>query len=252
MALTGLVLPLEIRSVTGGAFIANSFDYQAINRLAASGVAQHVARQFFPDPEVANECSGPVSQMYRLPGSASGTFFASPSAIMWSGVNSTEPCLAAGSDGVPGSGSPSLLLTFDVTAASGEFEIDTCCVRPANHLAYGICGTYDCLLPAFTKGVITIACHCPCWADPHCDSIPNVQDVVATVDVAFRGGTPTFDLSCWKGNPAERTDLSCDGVSTVIDVVRMVDVAFRGYDPATRICDPCLCDPYPTSCPPLP
>lgn len=92
-------------------------------------------------------------------------------------------------------------------------------------------------------------CLCPCHGDPVCDSVPNVQDVVATVNVAFRGAAPTFDPTCVQGNPAERTDLNCDGVTTVQDVVRMVNVAFRGADPSTQICDPCACSPYPTNCP---
>ena len=84
-------------------------------------------------------------------------------------------------------------------------------------------------------------CSCPCHGDPICDGVPNLQDVVATVNVAFRGYPSVFDPQC----PRERTDVgggpqgSCDGVTTVLDVVRMVNVAFRGYDPATEFCDPC-------------
>ncbi|MEW5702079.1 MAG: hypothetical protein AB1792_07620 [Candidatus Zixiibacteriota bacterium] len=79
------------------------------------------------------------------------------------------------------------------------------------------------------------ACHCPCHADPKCDSISNVQDVVQTVNVAFRGDTPVFDPLC----PRERTDVNCDSVSTVVDVVKMVSVAFRGWGPDTTFCAPC-------------
>jgi len=89
---------------------------------------------------------------------------------------------------------------------------------------------------------------CPCHGDPLCDSVTNIQDVVATVNVAFRGGAPVVDPLC-PHSPGGRTDLNCDGVATVVDVVRMVNVAFRGYDPATQICNPCACNPYPTNCP---
>ncbi|MEW5702234.1 MAG: hypothetical protein AB1792_08400 [Candidatus Zixiibacteriota bacterium] len=78
-------------------------------------------------------------------------------------------------------------------------------------------------------------CSCPCQGDPLCDSITNVQYVVLTVNVGFRGVAPVFDPEC----PRERTDVNCDGVTTVIDVVKMVEVAFRGADPAVEFCHPC-------------
>jgi len=79
------------------------------------------------------------------------------------------------------------------------------------------------------------ACSCPCHGDPQCDSVANVQDVVQTVNVAFRGAAPVFDPQC----PKQRTDVNCDGYSTVQDVVKVVNVAFRGANPATEFCDPC-------------
>ncbi|MEW5702074.1 MAG: SBBP repeat-containing protein [Candidatus Zixiibacteriota bacterium] len=78
-------------------------------------------------------------------------------------------------------------------------------------------------------------CFCPCHGDPQCDSVANVQDVVQTVNVAFRGSAPAFDPNC----PRERTDVNCDGFSTVQDVVKVVNVAFRGANPTTEFCDPC-------------
>jgi len=78
-------------------------------------------------------------------------------------------------------------------------------------------------------------CSCPCHGDPQCDGVHNVQDVVQTVNVAFRGYAPVFDPQC----PYERTDVNCGGFSTVQDVVKMVNVAFRGANPATEFCDPC-------------
>ncbi|MEW5702166.1 MAG: thrombospondin type 3 repeat-containing protein [Candidatus Zixiibacteriota bacterium] len=78
-------------------------------------------------------------------------------------------------------------------------------------------------------------CSCPCHGDPQCDGIANVQDVVQTVNVAFRGAPAVFDPNC----PRERTDANCDGFSTVQDVVKAVNVAFRGASPATEFCDPC-------------
>jgi len=78
-------------------------------------------------------------------------------------------------------------------------------------------------------------CACPCHGDPQCDGVTNVQDVVKTVDVAFRGAARVFDPNC----PRQRTDVNCDGVTSVVDVVKEVNVAFRGANPATQFCDPC-------------
>ena len=82
----------------------------------------------------------------------------------------------------------------------------------------------------------TSFCQCDCHADPVCDGVATVQDVVKTVGVAFRGDLPVIDTDCAH---AGRTDVNCDGVTTIIDVVRMVNVAFRGYDRAAQFCYPC-------------
>jgi hypothetical protein len=81
-------------------------------------------------------------------------------------------------------------------------------------------------------------CACDCHADPVCDAvISNVQDVVATINVAFRGASAIVDpnASC----PYETTDVNCDAVTSVLDVVKVVNVAFRGANPGTEYCDPC-------------
>ena len=79
-------------------------------------------------------------------------------------------------------------------------------------------------------------CACPCWADPQCDGVRStVQDVVKTIDVAFRAVAPVIDPLC----PRQRTDVNCSGATDVQDVVRVVDVAFRSATPASRFCDPC-------------
>lgn len=82
----------------------------------------------------------------------------------------------------------------------------------------------------------TPGCSCPCHADPECDAMTNVLDVVRAVRVAFRGGAPVFDPSC----PYERTDVNCSGFTDVIDVVKFVNVAFRGGSPILQFCHPCI------------
>lgn len=81
-------------------------------------------------------------------------------------------------------------------------------------------------------------CGCDCHGDPVCDAvIANVQDVVALINVAFRGGAPLPDPN--GACPYESTDTNCDTFTSVVDVVKIVNVAFRGADPAVEFCDPC-------------
>ncbi len=83
----------------------------------------------------------------------------------------------------------------------------------------------------------TIACACNCHADPQCDGVTDVLDVVHTVNVAFRGAASMPDPNplC----PVETTDADCSGATDVVDVVRIVNVAFRGFSAASQFCDPC-------------
>lgn len=83
-----------------------------------------------------------------------------------------------------------------------------------------------------------VQCSCACLADPHCDSINDVLDVLRIVDVAFRGLTEETDPS-----PFCRfvtTDVDCSATTDVVDVVKMVNVAFRSANAATEFCNPCL------------
>ena len=80
-------------------------------------------------------------------------------------------------------------------------------------------------------------CACDCHADPQCDSVTNVLDVVQGVNVAFRGQPDIVDPNA--NCPYTTTDATTDGVTNVLDVVRLVNVAFRGGDPAIEFGDPC-------------
>lgn len=82
------------------------------------------------------------------------------------------------------------------------------------------------------------SCACDCHNDPVCDAvISNVQDVVATINVAFRGGAALIDPNA--NCPYEQSDVNCDTFTSVLDVVLVVNVAFRGFNPATTYCVAC-------------
>lgn len=106
-------------------------------------------------------------------------------------------------------------------------------------------GGYECAIaPGEYQATLELACDCQCHADPgelpapdYCNGIVNIQDVVAIVNIAFRGTEPSPDpiSTC----PVARADVNCTGFVNVQDVVAVVDVAFRGGVPAEVFCDPC-------------
>lgn len=77
-------------------------------------------------------------------------------------------------------------------------------------------------------------CDCHCHADPTCDGVTDVLDVVGVVNEAFRGGLAVADATC---PHKSRDDFNCDCVVDVLDVVLVVTQAFRGGTAA--VCDPC-------------
>ena len=249
--LLALVLPLEIREIDPGSYIANSLDFDTVSsgRVGQSGLMDFWGCQYSDSFSQTFDCSGPLSHTFA-PGSPTPpeSFFTNPSGIFWHGVNAFGPCLEPGSDGSPGNGNPSFRITFDVTSTPGAFEIDTCCFAPLNSLAFVatsggavICDFANYLeqIPSFTKGIVTISsgCHCDCHADPECDGVTNIVDAVIIVDVAFRGGSPRPDPN--PACPFEMTDVNCDGKTDILDVVTLIAVGFRGGNPAELFCDPC-------------
>lgn len=162
------VLPLELRSVTPGSFITMSLSVTTPgnNRVGQSPLG--AAGQNWPAASVTSnkyavpstpECSTTPGRSYGV--SAPQVDFVSPDAVLYATVSTGDAlsgeriALDPGSD-PPGTANASFLLTFDVTNVLGSFEIDTCCVGPANHLTFvDVPQTY--VVPAFTKGVITIA-----------------------------------------------------------------------------------------------
>jgi hypothetical protein len=232
----GISLPLEFRVVTPGSFITDSIGVQREGRLAATSIIQLHLR-LYPEPNPDNVCSGPVSRTYTDIAGSFEDFFTSPDAIWWAGLSNSSfgPFLEPGSDGEPGTGIPSLKLTFGVSEVPGSFEIDTCCTTPMNHIGYSSMD-FEAIIPRFIKGVITIApCNCTCHTDPQCDGNPDVFDVVASVNVAFRNVTSIKSTFC----PYEQTDADCDGDTDVIDVVKFVNVAFRNADAGVEFCEGC-------------
>ncbi len=122
----------------------------------------------------------------------------------------------------------------NISAGLPDSELNVLELDPAGPSAGVYLGTHQTGL--FKGPYSTGVCTCPCATDPQCDGIfSNVQDVVVTVNVAFRGSAPVFDAGC----PNERTDVDASGFTNVTDVVRVVNVAFRGASVTSQYVSPC-------------
>jgi hypothetical protein len=224
-----LSIPLEIRSIDDGSYISDSLVFTVQGRVGQSGLMDFTILRYYGTPAVENSCSGPNANSYVT---ESPIDFVSPDGVLWLGATGLIG-LPTGADGEPGSGTPSFTLNFATTSVVGSFEIDTCCMTPANHIFY-LDQSSGFIIP-FTKGVVTIIdCACPCQGDPVCDSTSDVLDVVAAVNEAFRGAAAVADSQC---PHISRVDINCDCVVDVLDVVGIVNRAFRGA--AASPCNPC-------------
>lgn len=249
-SLGGMILPLEIRSVTPGSFISGDIEFKKQGRLLQSWgtIGVWPLEYYYPATLPSIACSGPLSGTYDSNEVLQPPMtFVSPSGFLWGTLACDANCLPPGDDGLPGIGNPSLILSFGVTGVPGTFEIDTCCVAPGNHLSMIDCDGDSVFSPSFTKGVVTIApCDCPALNDPNHNGIPfEIGDWVRMTYLAFGGESSETTPTC----PCSDGDVDCNGLIDVVDLVRMVHV-ISGQDDGSGVCVP-TADCSIGDCPPL-
>ncbi len=153
-------------------------------------------------------------------------------ALLRAKVNGSSPSLAPGSGPIA-----KIHLTIAPNATVGaQIELSTAQIgfHPLSAKTAGV--SYTPVSNGGTASIIGPPCDCSCHADPFCDGSPNIQDVVGTIAVAFRGSNDTIDSTCPHSG---RTDINCSGSTDVLDVVLMIGAAFRGDDPQTTFRNPC-------------
>jgi hypothetical protein len=240
-----IVLPLEIRSLDGGAFyippLARGFNPNG--RLYEQPLGSNAQNAFPVIVELlyatisSTTCGGPVSNSYDSPSMQSDAI--SPDGLLLTAEPNTD--ISGGWDyttdvgmDTQGSSEPSYFLLLDVATATGSFEIDTCCVQPGHHLRFETLEGEN-ILPLFTKGTINVGCFCRCHGDPDCNGYLDIVDVVRTINTAFRGLASITDQDCTH----ERTDVDASEMTNVSDVARMIDVVFGGQSEDAVFVDPC-------------
>jgi len=147
--LRSIVLVLELRELTPGAYIQDVFNLTPSGRVGASRLMQFPTYHESGLPGT-NNCSGPTSHSFEpdVPHD-----YVSPDCAIWNGI--VFPGQEVFHPGSDPPGSPSFVLQFNVTGTPGDFIIDTCCYKPANHLEFGDVN-FAPYQPEFVPGVITI------------------------------------------------------------------------------------------------
>ena len=150
-----VVVPLEIRSVSGGAFITSLRmswgDRLPRGRKAPLG-ENAFANQFHLRDCICAKDSVPGYGTISFSDTLSHAVSASPVGGLFSRFRMMGENLKPGADSTG-----SLLLTIDVGEKAGVIEIDTACVCPSHTLMFvDTSPTPEAVYPIFTKGKITV------------------------------------------------------------------------------------------------
>jgi len=186
--ITGFTMPIELRTLTGGAYIAGAAGWtRGINpagRMQNSplgpgyAVPASVTNRTFATPVAPTGCTRPADALFSWNTAVANPDAISPDAFFLATVSQGDPgvgdsiALDPGTDGAV----PSYKVTFNVQAAQGTFIFDTTCIAPANHLSFVDRATSQAVAPSFTAGIITV-------------EIPPNQCPVVTVDNAVVNAT---------------------------------------------------------------
>lgn len=233
VAVRKIILPLEIRTVTGGAFIT-SVRIAYAERLASYLTGLNSASRF---PDANGNCKSGQPGGYGtmttiLSPNVDYPVTASPEGISLIRGRVSDPALPIGADTAG-----SIVLSVALSGI-GSFEIDTTCTNPANHLVFTQEDppSYTSIVPTFTKGTITVtpgSCNCPMQGDINSDTAIDVFDVIGVIGIAFTGDPDPQDPAC----PKTRSDVNNDGVTDVFDVIYLIATAFSG---GPNPVDPCV------------
>jgi hypothetical protein len=237
---SGIDLPLIIREVSPGAFVT-SLQLTFGDRLTLPGGPLRGVRGTWQIADTTGKCgfngeSWDPDYIDTLPHPVAGA----PMDIRFVRAKSFDEDLAPGQDN-----SGSFILTADIGATPGQFEIDTTCVL-FSHLVFAVPSGQN-FLPSFTKGTITIQeCSCPHHGDSDQDGFITAIDLCRFIDcMLFCDFVPPAN-DCPDPSSPVFSDWDCDGFPTALDLGLLVDYMFAG---GSGPCDPCACDPYPDDCP---
>jgi hypothetical protein len=227
VGLVALSVPLVVREITPGSFITSlTMSYgDRLPETPGAPLSLLIVWKYTYPVEDGTCMNGQPGGF----GSIAPLDYVSPDGVMFSRVGMPGlDDLAPGAD-VTGS----MILTVDLTATPGQFEIDTTCMDPGYHIQFGEVPSGLPVTPEFGKGVITISsCSCPNQSDIEPDGFITPLDLAAIIDILFASATDIQDPNC----PSPRFDFDCDSFTTPLDLSGIIDYLYvSGPGP----CDPC-------------
>jgi hypothetical protein len=176
IALTGFVLPLEVRTWSGGAYMVTGGFQRGLNtagrmNLSPLGVADDVngmwpaanttnlTKAVTSDP-LAGSCNRRIAgdMGNRWNTTAAQPDFISPDAFLLATVSTGDPNIGELISMEPGSdpqGTPSYRIVCNVGPTTGIFIVDTTCIAPANHLVF-VDEAFAAVVPTFQHGIIGV------------------------------------------------------------------------------------------------
>ncbi len=198
-------IPLQARSVSGGAFWAGEIDTLPWQMLPEDAVSH--TRRFDKYPNFDRTSPDDFLLWAKA-------FFGN-NHCLWT------PDTAA-----------YITLRFDLNNNPGQFEIDTVALAPSYTLYFALCDEIATIKPAFVKGVVTInPCDCN-NGDVNCDGKIDPVDFVYLVNFIYLNrGEP-----CNPGNCFQNGDINCDHSIDPLDAAYFANYVFRDRLPP---CDPC-------------
>jgi len=181
ITIRNIVVPLALRSVTPGAFVTALQPVYGERLPTGSGAPISdisILNQYAEEDGTCKAGQPGGFGTITYSDGASHPVAAAPEGVLFVRGKIFGASLPPGAD-VTGS----LGLIVDVTLSQGIFEIDTTCANPANHVVFVQDVTNTGMLPALTKGVITIG-HPPVardtsWTTPE-DTPRNVTRLPAS------------------------------------------------------------------------
>jgi hypothetical protein len=241
--ISGFVMPFEIKQVTQGSFIT-SLEVLYRERLTSKLLDLQRAYIYTTEDGTCAETGEPAYfAPDRIVLDSMASIQSSPIGLMCMAMRfAIAGSLPPGTDSTG-----AIVLKFSVTDTPGSFEIDTVCMGIDHHLMYVRSNPPNAyaIVPEFTKSTITIVgCDCPHKGDLNGDGFIDAIDHGILIDHVFGGQpAPPTDSAC---THIDRGDVDCSGFDDVQDISYMTDYL---YGSGAAPCDPCECNPYPSSCP---
>ncbi|MEW5875805.1 MAG: hypothetical protein AB1752_11580 [Candidatus Zixiibacteriota bacterium] len=150
VTLSGVAVPLALRTVSGDAFIT-TLQMSFAERLAPAGVLDSRDRNLYAAEDGTCHAGPGGFGTISFSGGLPFPVAASPEGVLMVAVKVGGSALAPGSDATG-----SMVLTADIRSENGTFEIDTTCTNPNNHLGFVEDGVFTLFPPAFTTGLIAV------------------------------------------------------------------------------------------------